>query len=253
MIRRTAPAAALALVLLLAACSSGGNYEDGVYFGTYSHVDSHGWKPQLEITVEDGEILSANFDYVNPDGELKTEDEAYAERMTSITGRPMTPAEASKQLEERLLEEQSGSVDAVSGATSSSEWFNNLSVALQEKAEEGDTSRLVLPMNDTYTAEVPEPDERGYTQAISITFEGGDIVDVTYTDTDADGNGKRESEYVNTEMEKQAGISWKDAVEQLETQLEETQSVEQVDAVTGATGASETFKELAREAIEKRR
>ncbi len=67
---------ALTVVLILVALAGCGNgdeaaaggpdYEDGVYFATYSHVDGHGWQPFLEIEVEDGEIVETSSDYAAP-------------------------------------------------------------------------------------------------------------------------------------------------------------------------------------------
>lgn len=50
-------------------------------------------------------------------------------------------------------------------------------------------------------------------------------------------------------MKKVSKVSAKDAEIQLEKALVETQDIEKVDTVSGATGTSELFKTLAKEAI----
>lgn len=257
-------ATALALVFILVAfggcgngeeaAGSGPEYEDGVYFATYSHVDSHGWQPFLEIEIEDGEIAEANFDYAAPDGTLKSQDRDYRQRMEAAAG--THPALFSAELESRLMENQSVPVEAVSGATSSSEWFNELAAELVAKAETGDTDDLVLPMNDTYTAE-DQPDERGgWIGHIEITYEDGDIVEVDYDEVKKEGRDitdrKSENEEYAERYEEINDITPAEVYETLESRLVETEDPEAVDGVSGATITSPRFRELAQDAMDQR-
>jgi major membrane immunogen (membrane-anchored lipoprotein) len=100
----------------------------------------------------------------------------------------------------------------------------------------------------TYKAE-SEADERGYKGIVEITYKDGKISEVVYNEVGKDGKTKKEDEAYNTEMEKVSKISAKDAQIQLEKALVETQDIEKVDTVSGATGTSELFKTLAKEAI----
>ncbi|MFP4431452.1 MAG: FMN-binding protein [Spirochaetaceae bacterium] len=263
--RLTKPIAmALTVVLALVAlvgCGNGGeaaadgpDYEDGVYFATYSHVDGHGWQPFLEIEVENGEIVETNFDYAAPDGSLKSKDRGYRERMESVSG--THPARYSPELENRLMENQAAPVEAVSGATSSSNWFNELASELVTKAEAGDTEDLVLPMNDTYTAE-DEPDERGgWIGHVEITYEDGDIVEVEYDELQKDGREITDRKSENEEYAERYAeineITPAEVYEELESRLVETEDPEEVDVVSGATITSPRFRELAKKAMDQR-
>ncbi|MFP4365079.1 MAG: FMN-binding protein [Spirochaetia bacterium] len=226
-----------------------GPYVDGTYSGTYDHFDSHGWKPQLQITIQNGNISRVGFDYVNTQGQQKSQDASYAERMEPRAG--TTPAEAFDEMERRLADRQEAGIDAVSGATHSTENFNALAEEVLENARNGNSNDVVLPMNGTYTAE-GEFGDHGWKPTLSITFQDGEITDVTYDEVNEDGDSKRESEDYAERYSEQSGLTPDDAFSQLEEQLMNTGDADDVDAVSGATSSSENFKSLARQIIESR-
>lgn len=226
-------------------------YVDGNYNVTYSHVDSHGWRPILEVIIKDEKISSAKMDYINPEGNLKSEDENYANAMKNKSD--ITPSEAFNEMNERLVEKQDiANVDTVTGATGSSESFTKMVQAALENAKSGDTSEIVLPMNDTYTAAEKDFDDHGWKASVSITFEDGNITEVEYNEIDKDGNLKKDDKEYNKSMAEKSGISAKDAMAQLEASLIEKQDVESIDAITGATGTVSRFKTLVNEALNQR-
>ena len=97
---------------------------DGVY-SAEGEFDERGWKSIITISVEDGKIEDVDYDEVTEDGAKKSEDDEYAESMKAVSG--VTPEEAYEMLEDSLESSQNvDKVDAVSGATSSSEQFKNL-------------------------------------------------------------------------------------------------------------------------------
>jgi major membrane immunogen (membrane-anchored lipoprotein) len=114
-------------------------YEDGVYKVEAEDFDSHGWKPTLELTIKDHNIAGVDFDYVNPDGKLKSTDEEYKAAMEAQSG--TYPEKYMAELEQQLIDKQQiGAVDAISGATHSSENFHALvEYALDDLAEIGQT------------------------------------------------------------------------------------------------------------------
>lgn len=121
---------ALALVLTLiltmtVACTTDqAGFEDGTHTAE-GEIDDHGWKPVIEIVVEDGQITSVDYDEYNEAGELKSEDDEYADSMEGVSG--VRPVDAYEQLENNLINSQNvDQVDVVSGATASSEAFKNL-------------------------------------------------------------------------------------------------------------------------------
>ncbi len=222
---------------------------DGTYYATYDHSDMRGWRAFVELTVSGGKITAAKGDYINAEGKLKTEDTAYGERMSAKT--KVTPAEAFEQLQAQVVEKQSASIDAVAGATNSSESYIHMVEGLIEKAKSGDTTELVLEANGDYSA-TGETDERGWTPSITLTFEGGKIVAVVFDETNADGKAKSTDEEYSKMMSDKTKVTPKDAYTQLANALVEKQDPQAVDAVAGATTSSDNFKALALKAIESR-
>lgn len=100
-----------------------------------------------------------------------------------------------------------------------------------------------------YTAET-EPDDRGYKSVIDITVENGEIVEVYYDEMNEEGDRKSQDQEYSDKMEQASGVRPEDAYKQLQDALINTQNPDQIDAVTGATTSSETFKKLAKEALD---
>ena len=91
--------------------------QDGTYRAEYDKEDSRGWKAFVEVTVADGQMTEVNFDYINADGALA---------------------------ESLIASQDPTKVDAVTGATSSSEEFVTFTTALMEQMQAGNTEVLVL-------------------------------------------------------------------------------------------------------------
>ena len=137
--------AALAVIMMLAAlltgCSSG--MKDGTYKAEFKDFDDHGWKDYVSITVEGGKITAVDYDALNADGAKKSEDTAYRESMEPIAG--TYPEKFYKELEDQLIEQQDlKKVDAVAGATTSSNDFKILAVEALKNAKSGSTSTAVV-------------------------------------------------------------------------------------------------------------
>jgi major membrane immunogen (membrane-anchored lipoprotein) len=225
---------------------------DGTYTASYSHYDSRGWVPVLTLEIKEGKISLAMMDYVNgSDGHFKSEDEEYSKNMSAKTN--VTPKDAYDQLNQVLVDTQDISkVDAVAGATHSSEYFHEMVSGILLKAASGDTSNLVLPMNATYSSSEADFDERGWKATVSVTYENGKITSVMYDYVDKDGNKKRDNEEYNKSMKEVSGVSSLEASQALEASLVNSQNPEKIDVVTGATSSSTKFIELAKNAIESR-
>lgn len=101
----------------------------------------------------------------------------------------------------------------------------------------------------TYTA-TSEADERGYVSSIELTIAEGKISAVKYDEKDAEGVSKLDQPEYNKKMEEVTGSSPIAAYPVLEEALVEKQDVDAVDTVTGATTSSDSFKALAKEALE---
>ena len=119
---------ALILTLVFTVAVGCTTEEAGLEDGTFTaegELDDHGWRPEIEIVVENGEITSVTYDEINEEGQLKSEDDEYSDSMEGVSG--VRPADAYEELENDLISSQDvDQVDAVSGATSSSETFKAL-------------------------------------------------------------------------------------------------------------------------------
>ena len=121
----------IGLILMLSLSILGGcdksdemTYEDGNY-SAESDIDENGWKGLINITVENKEITIVDYDEIDENDNKKTEDEEYSETMDNASG--IRPEDAFEELEEALINTQNAEqIDAVTGATSSSEQFKKL-------------------------------------------------------------------------------------------------------------------------------
>lgn len=99
-----------------------------------------------------------------------------------------------------------------------------------------------------YDAE-SDMDENGWKGVIDITVKNGKITKVKYNEVDKDQNKKTEDVEYSEAMENSSGISPKNAYDQLEEALINTQDPDKIDSVAGATSSSQQFKKLAEEAL----
>ncbi|ABR47584.1 FMN-binding domain protein [Alkaliphilus metalliredigens QYMF] len=123
----------------------------------------------------------------------------------------------------------------------------------EEPTEDPEDDEAQEPMtyeDGTYTHEEPDADDRGWTARIEITVDNGEITEVMYDEFDEEGMPKTEDDDYNERWEAQAGISAPEAFPALQDELIQAQSVEGIDVISGATQATERFKEVAAEALE---
>ena len=137
----------LASSLVLAACGADEGTTDEAATGeeTYRIEEQNfgetGWKEALEITVAEGEITDANWESVNEDGLNKIEDDNYQETMVGTDG--VGPQDFIPGLEDALVEAQDpADVEVISGATGTSEKFQDYAQQLVDAAEAGNTETI---------------------------------------------------------------------------------------------------------------
>lgn len=139
----------LASSLVLAACGGEETTEeatqDGLQEGSYRieelNFGETGWKEALEITVAEGEITDANWESVNEDGLNKIEDDNYQETMVGTDG--VGPQDFIPGLEDALVDAQDpADVEVITGATGTSEKFQDYAQQLVDAAEEGNTETI---------------------------------------------------------------------------------------------------------------
>lgn len=115
--------------------------QDGEYSLKELNPDAHGWSTYINMTVEGGKITAVDWNYVNGEGTLKSEDEGYQQAMTEKSG--VGPKEFIPQLANSLIEKQNAAeVEVVTGATSSSNNFKMYVVQLIHAAQKGDTTPI---------------------------------------------------------------------------------------------------------------
>ncbi len=232
---------------------AGAPLQDGTYRLEEKDFDDHGWKTFVEIKVEDGKIVATDYDYVNEEGTLKSEDEGYQEAMSDKVG--IGPVEFTKELADALIATQNAlDVDIVSGATSSSASFINYAQQLIQAAQKGDTETIIIenqaPLQDgEYSLEEKNIGSTGWRFVMDMTVADGKIVESNYNYVNADGNYKTDDEDYQELMTEKVGIGPQDFVPQLNDALVETQDPAQVEVISGATHSAEVFKVYAAQLI----
>lgn len=117
--------------------------QDGTFKAEKKDFDERGWKTFTEVTVKDGKIEAVVFDYVNEAGDFKSKDEEYNKNMEEKSG--IGVAKAIEELTAQMVEKQNvEEVEAVTGATSTSEEFKTLVNAALEAAKEGKAETIIV-------------------------------------------------------------------------------------------------------------
>lgn len=130
---KKALAIALALVLALALAACSGGIKDGTYKAQFKEP-SNDWTEYLAVTYKDGEITDVDFDATNANGDLKSETTAETYPMDPL------PSEWIPQLEANIKAAGTADkIEAVAGATSSSNSAKLLMAAVEKQAKAGDT------------------------------------------------------------------------------------------------------------------
>lgn len=133
------------VAMLFVACDNAADtasFKDGTYKAAYAKADDHGWTDYLEVTVADGKITEVDYDSLNADGAKKSENDEYNNAMKNAGGKTW-PSDFFPKLEKALIEKQNAeNVDAVAGATSSSDSMKKLYKALIPNMQKGDTAEV---------------------------------------------------------------------------------------------------------------
>lgn len=108
------------------------------------------------------------------------------------------------------------------------------------------------PMKDgAYRAEYKDYDDHGWKDYVEVTVSDGKITGVDYDSIDAQGGLKSADAEYRATMETVTGTYPEKYMKELEDRLLEKQDAKKVDAVTGATTSTDSFKLLASEIIAK--
>lgn len=135
--------AVLLCVGLLAGCKDDAAYADGTYYAEFEEFDSYGYKDYMRVTVEDGVVTALEYNAVNADGTLRTQDDKYRQNMESVN--ETYPEKYTADLVNQFMESKDiDKLDAIAGATWSSDSFKALYKALQLNMAVGDTSTQLV-------------------------------------------------------------------------------------------------------------
>ncbi len=128
----------LAGLMMLIACGEQEGLQDGYYTAQAADFN-FGWKEYITIMVKGGNIVSVEYNAENASGFIKSWDNAYMQTMLHSNG--TYPNEYTRYYAGQLLDGQGeGTIDALTGATSSYESFQKLEAAVIEQAKQGNSS-----------------------------------------------------------------------------------------------------------------
>ncbi len=102
----------------------------------------------------------------------------------------------------------------------------------------------------THEAEL-EPDERGWKAVVEVTVEGGKITAAAFDEVNEEGAKKSEDEEYLERWGTAANIDASEVYPKYEEDLIETQDVEEVEVITGATSTHEKFQDVVKKALGK--
>ena len=227
---------------------AGGDLKDGTY-----KLEEKNEK----MTVKDGKITESKYDNINADGKSKTEDTKYEESMKAKSG--VGPKEYIKQLNDSFVKAQSASgVEVVTGATHSSESFQNYAQQLIQAAQAGNTDTIEIDngatlKDGTYSLK-EKNDSNGYHTTFSITVKDGKVTESNYDNVNADGKSKKDDTEYESKMKDVAGVGPKEYIETLNKEFvkamgEEDGSPAGVEVVTGATHSTHSFINYAQQLV----
>lgn len=132
----------LLMVSALTACGSQTGLQDGYYTAQAAEFN-FGWKEYVTILVKGGNIISVEYNAENASGFIKSWDNAYMQTMLHANG--TYPNEYTRYYAGQLLDGQGeGSIDVITGASSSHKSFEVLAQAVLEQARRGDSSIVLV-------------------------------------------------------------------------------------------------------------
>lgn len=227
---------------------AGGDLQDGTY-KLEEKNESNGYRATFEMTVKDGKITESKYDNINADGKSKTEDKDYEKNMKDKTG--VGPAEFIPELNESFVKAQSASgVEVVTGATHSTESFQNYAQQLIQAAQIGDTDTIEIdngaPLKDGTYSLREKNNSNGYHTTFSIVVKDGKVTESKYDNVNDEGKSKTEDAEYNKSMKEKSGTNPETYIPALNDEFvkamnEEDGSAADVEVVTGATHSSHSF------------
>lgn len=235
---------------------AGADLQDGTY-KLEEKNEKNGYRATFEMTVKDGKITESKYDNINADGKSKTEDKDYETNMKDKTG--VGPAEFIPELNESLVKSQSASgVEVVTGATHSSESFQNYAQQLIQAAQAGNTETIEIDngadlKDGTYSLK-EKNNSNGYHTTFSIVVKDGKVTESNYDNVNDEGKSKKDDADYNKNMKDKSGTDPETYIPALNEEFvkamgEDGGSAADVEVVTGATHSTHSFVMYAQQLI----
>ncbi|HIF1127771.1 TPA: extracellular electron transfer flavoprotein PplA, partial [Enterococcus faecium] len=191
----------------------------------------------------------SKYDNVNENGESKTKDAEYNKNMEAKSG--TNPEKYIPELNDQFLKAQSASgVEVVTGATHSSESFQNYAQQLIQAAQAGNTDTIEIDNGADLKDGTYKLEEKNYSNGYRVQFEmtvaGGKVTESNFDYIDKDGKSKQDDTEYNENMKAKSGTEPKTYIPTLNDEFvkamgEEDGSPANVEVVTGATHSSHSF------------
>ncbi|GHV84956.1 hypothetical protein AGMMS50230_05640 [Spirochaetia bacterium] len=147
--------AAVFLHMVFTACTNSPGTSgllNGYYTAEMEEFDSYGWKEYIAIYVNNGRIVTVEYNAKNASGFIKSWDSDYMRLMNITDG--TYPNEYTRNYATALLQlQKTGGIDVLSGATNSYHTFILLANAVLEQARSGTRQIAFVPVP-------PDPHDR---------------------------------------------------------------------------------------------
>ncbi len=231
------------------------DYRDGKYV-VVGITDSRGWTPQLDMVVEGGKIVSAEYTAINDAGESKRLDGGGYVTNWKNKYPDVDPVAIIQEREAQLVKVQDPNmVDISTGATSWGQDLKLFAVGALNQAAKADIA--VTGDSTIYVFHgAPTAASAYYVQLLAVE-ENGKIVDVDYVEyqTGADLAKPHNPAYLTNWANKMTdvlqGRSQLDIRQEMLDFFMENKSVEGIDTITGASNWRKGIVNLGQKALER--
>jgi major membrane immunogen (membrane-anchored lipoprotein) len=128
--------------------------QDGYYTAEALNFDAHGWKEFVTVYIDNGSIVTVEYNAKNPGGFIKSWDPGYVREMEAVSG--TYPDEYTRAYAASLLQWQTAEkVDALTGATESWVSFRLLAEAALNQSRRGEKQVALVAIPETGRREEP--------------------------------------------------------------------------------------------------
>ncbi len=132
----------LVCALAIAGCNRGVVWSDGTYRAFAAEMNEHGWTAAAEFTIRSGRVDEVYLDMIGSHGERIRQERYAQEALAALYGDSVVSA--LDELSSTMQSENGGIGSVSSSIPGLTEQFRALSTALLSRAEEGDTTAILV-------------------------------------------------------------------------------------------------------------